>query len=135
MDIDEIKKIDPADWEKEHQSRNPKEVEKKLSKYTKGKKTARETFKTKKDAPGGGYTKIPNRFIIDPNLKKQDKLVIQCLYYHAFGKKSCYPSQKLIHKESGVSLREVKRSLKRLQDKSFIEIKKEGRRNVYYLKK
>lgn len=76
----------------------------------------------------------------DKNLKPNEKLVlIYLIDYYSLTKGYSYKLRKQIEEETGISLKTVNNSLKSLENKGYITIKKythdTGRNNIYYIHK
>ena len=85
-----------------------------------------------------GFTKIQNEFVdcylsyFDPSTSK----IYLCLKSHIYGKrKSCYVSEKLLAKKSGLNIRSVNRHINALERANVLEVtRRPGYTNIYSFK-
>jgi len=80
-----------------------------------------------------GYTTFPNLIMCDDRISCQGKMVAIVLWFHGFLKESCFPSQKLIAQEAGVSIRTVRNQIKKLKELGYIDYGKSSRYYTYTL--
>lgn len=80
-----------------------------------------------------GFTRIPNKLILGENLNGYEKLVLIVLITYRMENEFCFPSRELITKNTGFNIKTVDRAIKGLKEKRFLTIKRDGRKNNYYL--
>ena len=83
----------------------------------------------------GGFTQMPDAVRKDPTLSSNAKLVYEHLLGYMWDKEWCWPSQKRIAAEIGISRRTVIRVCKELSNRLYIEKWRRGlgRTNVYFV--
>lgn len=81
-----------------------------------------------------GFTKVPNWLIRWPNLSPQARLLLFDLLSYAWGEGSCFPSQRTLSSDIGLSPRRIRHYLDELVRFGLIKIiKRRGRSNIYLL--
>lgn len=67
-----------------------------------------------------GFTQIPNSLLTDRSLSSSEKMVLILFKMHQMGKRSSFPSYRLVGEEIGLSKRHVMVIVKRLIEKGFL---------------
>lgn len=82
---------------------------------------------------GNGFTKIPNIFIDNSDLTIFEKMVFIVIKKHMFWKNFCWPSIPTIAKEASCGESSVKKAIKSLKAKKYLEITKTDKikSNIY----
>jgi hypothetical protein len=82
-----------------------------------------------------GFVQIPNRVVADPELTSADLRVYSYMLSRARSKDHCWPGQKRIAQDTGLSLRTVIRSCQRLHERGYIEKLRRGQgyTNIYFV--
>lgn len=87
--------------------------------------------------PEQGWAAIPNWLLRDPTVGRDTKFVYLLLSSRIGRDGICWPSQRLLAKEAGLSERQVRRIIADLKDKHLIEVTvkatSHGRANHYHL--
>jgi DNA-binding transcriptional ArsR family regulator len=76
--------------------------------------------------------KIPETVLSNPNLSDRAKLVYGCLAWHWNGKGTCHPSQALLAKETGKSVRAVGRAISELAAANLVSVKRRQAGSAIY---
>jgi len=78
-----------------------------------------------------GYVRIPRPLIENKNLLAHEFRVLVFLKSFCISKPTCWPSITLIAGCLGIDKRQIRRTLKSLNHKGFLETKRVGRYNEY----
>lgn len=82
------------------------------------------------------HTQLPNGMSEIKYIKPKDQLIYVVIRSHMNKDTySCFPSLETISSESKLSIPSVRNSIKVLEKFNFFQVKKEGRKNVYYFNK
>lgn len=86
-------------------------------------------------ATAKGFTMVPNFILKSPKLSAGDKLTFAMLLSYAWQKDFCYPGQKLLAEDLGLTDRSVRTHLQALQRVGLLAIKRvgQGKNNIYEL--
>ena len=86
-------------------------------------------------ATAKGFTMVPNFILKSAKLSAGDKMTFAMLLSYAWQKDHCYPGQKLLAEDLGLTDRSVRTHLKSLQTVGLLTIKRlgQGLNNVYEL--
>lgn len=78
------------------------------------------------------HVQLPNDMTMTKELDPKDLLIYVCIKrFMNKETKECFPSLETIVEISGVSKPTVRKSIEKLKEKKYIEVRKEGRKNVY----
>lgn len=78
------------------------------------------------------HVQLPNNMIKKDGLEPKDLLVYAVLKKYMNNEtKECFPSLETLSKDSGYSINTIRKSIALLQNNNYIEIRREGRKNVY----
>jgi DNA-binding transcriptional MocR family regulator len=82
-----------------------------------------------------GFTQLPNYVLKDTSLSMGARLSYAILLSYAWQEKSCFPGQKRMADELGVSVRTVREYLRELKSTGYIDWLQRGlnKTNVYYI--
>jgi hypothetical protein len=82
-----------------------------------------------------GFTQVPNHILESPNISPGAKLTYAMLLKYAWQNDFCFPGQKRLAKEMGVTDRSVRTYLQELETRAFVRIQQRGlgRPNRYEL--
>lgn len=80
-----------------------------------------------------GFTQIPNLLIDTNELSPYEKIIFIALKRHMINKNKCWPGYKRIAKIANCGTTTIKKSIKNLKEKGYIDVKrkKNSRVNVY----
>ena len=83
-----------------------------------------------------GFTQVPNLVLKNPDLTAGAKLVYALLLSYAWHNESCFPGQKRMSEECGMSQGWISLQMKELEDKGFLTILRrgQGKTNIYTLR-
>ena len=86
-------------------------------------------------ATAKGFTMVPNFILKSTKLSAGDKMTFAMLLSYAWQKDYCYPGQKRLGEDLGLTDRSVRTHLKSLQGVGLLNIKRpgQGKNNVYEL--
>ena len=86
-------------------------------------------------ATAKGFTMLPNFVLKSPKLTAGDKMTFAMLLSYAWQKDFCYPGQKRLGVDLGLTDRSVRTHLKSLETIGLLAIKRlgQGKNNVYEL--
>jgi predicted transcriptional regulator len=78
------------------------------------------------------HIQLPNNMIVNDGLKPKDLLVYAMLKKYMNNEtKECFPSLQTLSEITGYSINAIRGSLSSLNDKKYILIRKEGKKNIY----
>jgi len=82
-----------------------------------------------------GFTMVPNFLLKSSKLSSGDKLAFAMLLSYAWQNDYCFPGQKRLAQDLGVTDRSVRTNLKALEDQGLLVIKRrgQGKTNIYEL--
>jgi|GEM_PF-3185654 len=84
----------------------------------------------------GHFARIPLKVLLDRRLSDADITILGYLLYRKGLRKRCWPAYRTIAQDTGLSLRQVKRTMAKLQALGFVEMEafpQDRRRRVYLL--
>ena len=84
----------------------------------------------------GHFARIPLKVLLDRRLSDADLTILGYLLYRKGLRKRCWPAYRTIAQDTGLSLRQVKRTMAKLQALGFVEMEafpQDRRRRVYLL--
>ena len=86
-------------------------------------------------ATAKGFTQVPNFILKSKKLTAGDKMTFAMLLSYAWQKDFCYPGQKRLAEDLGLTDRSVRTHIKSLETVGLLEIKRpgQGKNNVYVL--
>lgn len=86
-----------------------------------------------RNAPSLQHVQLPNNMTVGTDLSPKDLLIYACIKKHQNKTtKTCYPSIETIMKLSSSSKPTVMKAIENLKRLKYIEVTKEGRKNVYH---
>jgi DNA-binding transcriptional ArsR family regulator len=78
------------------------------------------------------HVQLPNDMTMTKELDPKDLLIYVCIKrFMNKETKECFPSLETIVEISGVSKPTVRKSIEKLKEKKYIEVRREGRKNIY----
>lgn len=82
-----------------------------------------------------GFSALPYAVLRDSHLSPGARVAYAVLLMYAWQEGSCFPGQKRMAADMGVSERHLRRFLRELGDRGYISIKRQGlnRPNIYYI--
>ncbi len=84
---------------------------------------------------GGGFTRVPNFILVNPKISVGAKLAYAMLLKYAWQDDYCFPGQKRLAEDMGVSTRSVVEFIKELKRAGLINVVRrgQGKSNLYEL--
>lgn len=86
---------------------------------------------------GKGFTSVPNHILRNPSISAAAKAMYTLLLSYAWQEGSCFPGQKRIAQDLGLSVRHIRRYLAELNERDLIKVIRRGlgKTNVYMIRK